>query len=183
MSLTVVIAPMFSGKTTYLLSQASIAQDLGFSPVFITHSLETRDKDIFTHSCLLKPDNDSIKIIKTNSIKSIYEDILKYSHIFIDEYQFFESEDNTFIELLAEVADVYVAGLKADSNQKKFGHIIDLIPIADNVISLKSSCIICAKSGKRVDAAHTVRTKNNKESNLIVIGASKEYIPVCRNHL
>lgn len=180
MSLTVVIAPMFSGKTTYLLNKASVSLDLGFKPIFITHSLESRSDEIFTHSSLIKSEIGNLfPVLKVKSLEQVNVD--NYSHIFIDEYQFFNDEELFFISIFLEKKKhIYVAGLKSDFNKSKFGFILDLIPMADNVIFLKSSCLECARNGLEVPAPFTKRIINNY--NIIKVGGKDDYEPVCRKH-
>jgi thymidine kinase len=186
MSLTVVIAPMFSGKTTYLLNKASIVLDLGFKPLFITHALETRSSEIFTHSSLIKVDvGNKFPVLKLKSFDNInLDDLDKYTHIFIDEYQFFEEVSSFFIDIFVKKnKHVYVAGLKSDYNKQKMGYTLDLIAMADEVVFLKSSCLQCARTlnGIETPAAFTKRIlKSNK---VIEVGGKDEYEPVCRKHL
>ena len=183
MSLTVVIAPMFSGKTTYLVTQCSILLDIGFNPVFITHSFENRDDKIFLHSKLLDPKFcERLNIIKTTELSKIKQTLQSYSHIFIDEFQFFNNMDDVDViqDLIKEGKHLCVAGLKADCFNNKFGKIIDLIPTADNVVVLKSNCLCCAKEGNRVDASFTKRL--SEEESIVSVGSNDKYIPVCRRH-
>lgn len=186
MSLTVIIAPMFSGKTTYLLNKASIVLDLGFKPVFITHSLETRSSEIFTHSSLIKADiANKFPVLKIKSFDNFnLDDLDKYTHIFIDEYQFFDDVSSFFIDIFVKKnKHVYVAGLKSSYNNQKIGFTLDLIPMADEVVFLKSSCLECArtKNGIEVPASFTKRTITSNK--VIEIGGKDEYEPVCRKHL
>ena len=67
---------------------------------------------------------------------------------------------------------VYISGLDGDFKRKKFGNILDLIPISDEVIKLKSIC----KCGNA--ASFSRRISNEKEQ--ISIG-NDNYEPVCRN--
>ena len=53
---------------------------------------------------------------------------------------------------------------------------LDLIPICDKVIKLRSLCSIC-KNGTK--APFTLRTTT--ESSQILIGSEESYKPVCRN--
>jgi thymidine kinase len=186
MSLTVVIAPMFSGKTTYLLNKASIVLDLGFKPIFITHALETRSSEIFTHSSLIKSDiGNKFPVLKIKSFDDLnLDDLYKYTHIFIDEYQFFDQVTSFFVDILVKKnKHLYVAGLKSAYNNQKIGFTLDLIPMADEVVFLKSSCLECARTlnGIETPAAFTKRIlKSNK---VIEVGGKDEYEPVCRKHL
>ena len=108
--------------------------------------------------------------------------------IFIDEFQFF-SPTNTLpiiYNLVAKNYHVFVAGLKSDSNNNKFGNTIDLIPFADQIIPLTSSCVVCAKKDNKIsEAAFTkfVGDEPSDEKEQILVGGEEKYIPVCRNHL
>lgn len=184
MSLTLIIAPMFSGKTTYLLNKASICLDLNSSSVFVTHTLENRDPEIFLHSSLLKPDvTDKLKIIKTSSLELVANEMDYYSNVFIDEFQFFNSlYDLTIIRRLVNNGKhVYVAGLKGNAFNEKFGILLDLIPEADDVLILKSICKVCFCEDKvSVPAPFTKRVSTDKD--VVLVGAKEMYLPVCRKH-
>jgi thymidine kinase len=69
---------------------------------------------------------------------------------------------------------VYVCGLDGDFERKKFGEILDLIPLCDKVNKLTSLCSIC-KDG--TPALFSMRTTNEKEQTVI---GSNNYLPVCR---
>lgn len=184
MSLTLIIAPMFSGKTTYLLNKASVCLDLNFSCVFVTHTFENRDPEVFLHSTLLKPNlTNKLKVVKSSSLENIADEIDYYSNIFIDEFQFFNSlYDLTIIRRLVNNGkNVYVAGLKGDAFNQKFGMLIDLIPESDDIIVLKSFCKVCSVESKSyVPASFTKRLANEKD--IVLVGAKEMYIPVCRKH-
>ena len=70
---------------------------------------------------------------------------------------------------------VYVFGLSGDFERNKFGQILDLIPISNNITYLKSICHSCEKVK---DAPFTMRKTSNKEQ--VSVGGSEEYIAVCR---
>lgn len=94
----------------------------------------------------------------------------------IDEAQFF----GDLYEFCREAADkegktVIVAGLDGDFMRRRFGSVLDLIPIADTVTKLTSRCEVC---GKR--ALFTMRKTEEKVTELI--GGAEVYMPVCRSH-
>lgn len=68
---------------------------------------------------------------------------------------------------------VIVAGLDGTFQQKPFGNILELIPIAERVIKLSAICVYCGK-----DAAFTQRIVDNSEVELI--GGEDAYRPTCR---
>jgi len=64
--------------------------------------------------------------------------------------------------------------LDGDFQMKKFGHILDIIPLADEVIKKQALCAIC-QNGKK--ASFTKRLSENHAQKII---GSSDYIPVCR---
>ena len=71
---------------------------------------------------------------------------------------------------------VYVCGLDGDYKQKKFGEMLDLIPISENIKRLSALCNIC---GKKACFTKRITTANEQ----VLIGGVENYIPVCRYHL
>lgn len=60
-------------------------------------------------------------------------------------------------------------------NRRRFGSILDIIPLADSVTKLTARCELC---GQR--ALFTLRKTGEKQTELI--GGSDIYMPVCRQH-
>ncbi len=185
MSLTVVISPMFSGKTTFLLNKIVGLTKLGFNTIYINHSIDTRNTEasISCHNKILESGlvSCSFDVLKCSSLDDIRK--INKDYIFIDEFQFFQQENvvNIIIDLVKCGKHVFIAGLKGDYKNQEFGSTLKLIPHADNVIVLKSLCVICAKEGKCVEAPFT-KYINNDRHNQITVGADELYIPVCREH-
>ena len=73
---------------------------------------------------------------------------------------------------------VILAGLDADSFQRKFGELIDCIPLACDVTKLSALCMYCNNGNP---GPFTKRIVDNRE--LELIGGSDMYIAVCRSHL
>jgi thymidine kinase len=94
--------------------------------------------------------------------------------ILINEGQFFTDLYDGVVTMLGENKKVYVCGLDGDFERKKFGSILDLIPLCDKVTKLTSLCSIC-KNGTL--GIFTMRL--SKELTQTVVG-SDNYIPVCR---
>lgn len=67
---------------------------------------------------------------------------------------------------------MYVCGLDGDYKMKKFGQILDLIPICDEVEKLHAICTIC-----KAPASFTKRITQETEQKVI---GSDNHIPVCR---
>ena len=188
MSLTLVISPMFSGKTTFLLSKIVAFTKLGFKTIFINHSFDTRnaESDISCHNKLLENGivSSDFQIRKTDKLDFLVD--VDSDYIFIDEFQFFNQNAVAIVLNLVEKGKhVFVAGLKGDYENKEFGNTLKLIPHADNIHFLKSLCVDCALDGKSVEASFTKfrgKTNNDLPKDQITIGSDDLYIPVCRQH-
>jgi thymidine kinase len=76
--------------------------------------------------------------------------------------------------MLKDKKVVYICGLDGDFERKKFGGMIDLIPLCDKVTKLNSMCNLC-KDG--TPGIFSLRLTEEKEQ--LVIG-STNYMPVCR---
>jgi len=179
MSLTVVISPMFSGKTTHIINEVSILSSLNFKSIVFNHSIDTRCQTVLScHNKQLTLDGSNLK--KTNNLSG--ENVDEYDYIFIDEFQFF-TEPNTIQTILNWVdkgKNVTVAGLKGDFLNRPFGFMMEIIPHADNIIVKHSFCVLCAREGVKNQAPFSKRiTDSNKQ---ILVGEGNEYIPVCRKH-
>jgi len=117
-------------------------------------------------------------LYKLSDIESEYSKQLYNSHvILINEGQFFDDLYDWVVEMVEyHNKKIYVCGLDGDSNRKKFGQMLDLVPMSDKVTKLKSLCVIC-KNGTK--APFTLRTTSSDEQ--ILIGSEETYKPVCRN--
>jgi thymidine kinase len=184
MSLTLVISPMYSGKTTFLLNKIVAFTKLGFKTLYVNHSLDTRNNDsaISCHNKLLEAGvvSCNFDVIRASNLHSIVDKDKDY--FFIDEFQFF---DHTAVAIILNLIEkgkhVFVAGLKGDFENKEFGNTLKLIPHADNIHFLKSLCVECAREGKCVEAPFTKYYKK-EDHEQITVGSDELYIPVCRQH-
>jgi len=101
---------------------------------------------------------------------------LKTHEVFlINEGQFFPDLYDCVKELVNIYhKKVYVCGLDSDYRMEKFGQILDLIPISDNVKKYKAICAICKNGTKAIFSKRITKEKEQK-----IIGTNN-YIPVCR---
>ena len=104
-----------------------------------------------------------------------------YDVIGIDETQFFSKNIVDFVLQLVEKHNKYVivSGLDGDFRRNKFGHLLDLIPFADNVTKLHAYCKPCAENKKTLVTALFTNYQNDTHETVIV-GAGEKYQPVCR---
>jgi thymidine kinase len=94
--------------------------------------------------------------------------------ILINEGQFFKDLYSVVENMLKCNKRVYICGLDSDFERKKFGQILDLIPLCDKVNKLTSLCSQC-KDG--TPGIFSMRLTSEKQQTLV---GSDNYIPVCR---
>jgi len=186
--LDIILGPMFSGKTTKLLEimdtfdeqnikylavkpkiddrYTSGSKDTNF---IVSHNLKKKECKLINN---LKEILEEIKKFKT--IESTRSDSIKY--IIIDEAQFFDNLYNFCIICLERFGiNVVVTGLDGDYQRKPMGEILNLLPIANTITKLKSTCHIC-----KGEAIFTHRFAGNSDQ--VLIGGSDCYYPLCREH-
>lgn len=194
------IGPMFSGKTSKLVEIYKQCIFCNIPVAVINHSIDKRYDD----TLLSTHDKVMIPCIQTNKLKDIWHydtpsnvvlhsspnehDSLVVLHrlddsvklinadvIIINEGQFFEDLLPAVQHMLQHNKKIYVGGLDGDFERKKFGQILDLIPLCDKVTKMTSLCGLC-KNG----TAGIFSKRISNETEQTVVG-SDNYIPVCRS--
>ena len=181
MSLDLVIGPMFSGKSSYLLSCIRAYKEINLPILIITSVLDKRysDKIMITNhnkeSCLADI------AVEDLFDAMIHEDFLKAKVIIIEEAQFHKNLVD-FVIMAVDVHEkhVIVAGLDGDANREPFGEVLNLVPLADHITKLKALCKKCSDKNLITDAIFTCKMVNN--SSLIDVGGSDKYESLCRKH-
>ena len=172
--LHLILGPMFSGKTTELIRIYNKYTACGIKCLMINHGSDTRynnEGHVTSHS---KGQIKSLNLIKLNQIDEF--SLVNYDVILINEGQFF-SDLYDIVKMLVDTAKkhVFVCGLDGDFKREKFGQMLDLIPLCDNVVKLKAVCQECKKS----DAIYTYRKTNDTQQTIV---AEKDmYSALCRN--
>jgi len=176
------MGPMFSGKTSKLLEIYKQCVFCNIPVSIINHSLDKRyhDSMISSHDkimapCLQAKELKDVWSMDDTSISMKNDDILKKSDIIlINEGQFFSDLYEVVIDMLKHKKQIYICGLDGDFERKKFGNILDLIPLCDKITKLSSLCSKC-KNGTL--GIFSLRLTNEKTQTVI---GSENYIPVCR---
>jgi len=177
--LKIILGPMTSGKTTELIKEYNRHLAGGFKCCFINHSVDDRYGSGITTT---STHNKSIVKNTFSCSKLDYlmldEDnrISPYDVFFVNEGQFFPDLE-FYINYLVnrKKKKVYVCGLDGDFKRERFGTLLNIIPICDDIIKLKALCIQCKKS----EAIFTFRLTNDKEQT--VVGGTESYCALCRN--
>ena len=187
--LEIIVGPMFSGKTSRLVEIYNQCKFCNISVAVINHSIDNRyDDDLLsTH------DRVKIPCIKTDKLMNLWiehinleesvDDIPRIndkfkvgmsSVILINEGQFFPDLEEFVKIMLKNNKQIYICGLDGDFERKKFGQILDLIPLCDKIHKLTSLCSLCKNGTKGI---FSMRLTNQTEQTVV---GSDNYLPVCR---
>jgi len=173
--LELIIGPMFSGKTSFLIEIYKQCKFCNIDVTVINHSIDNRYDD----NLLSTHDKKMIPCVKTNTLKEIWNTnenkIIESNVILINEGQFFDDLFEIVFDMLKYEKKIYVCGLDGDFEHKKFGQILDLIPLCDKVTKLTSLCSICKNGNLGI---FTKRVTCEREQTVV---GSDNYNPVCRN--
>lgn len=182
-TLEVIIGPMFSSKSSTLLSRLSTHAVVGQKVLYINHVKDSRsDQNFSTHAeCLSKKEGDyNMSFIKADFLRSIpLGEIQRYSVIGCDEAQFFEDLVPyilTYVESLGKT--VIVAGLDGDVERQPLGGVLNLIRYCDKVTKLTALCKQCAGESQVRPALFNYRF--TAETGSVVIGGADKYEALCR---
>jgi thymidine kinase len=187
--LELIIGPMFSGKTSRLVDIYKQCKFCNISVTVINHTIDNR----YDEELLSTHDKVKIPCIKTERLLDLWAESINLEDdieiiprskdkckirisevILINEGQFFPDLEEFVRILLNDGKKVYICGLDGDFERKRFGTILDLIPLCDKVTKLTSLCSLC-KNG--TPGIFSMRLTN--ETDQTVVG-SDNYIPVCR---
>ena len=172
--LVVNVGGMFSGKTTELLRQGERHIIAGQDVVFIKPKIDKRfgAETITTHK------GQKVKAIPMTA-EEVQNDIhllAKADVILFDEIQFFDKAViNTIMGLLTNNVNVYCSGLDMDFLGNGFEVTKELMALADEVKKFHAVCGCCG-----ANAVLTAKKNYKEDKNVIDIGASEKYVPVCR---
>jgi thymidine kinase len=169
--LELIIGPMFSGKTSRLVDIYKQCMFCNIPVTVINHSIDDRYHD----TLLSTHDKVMIPCVKATKLINCLDIISNSQVIIINEGQFFDDLYLVVVSLLDQGRKIYVGGLDGDFERKRFGQILDLIPLCDKVTKLTSLCSIC-KNG--VPGIFSKRITMEKQQTVV---GSDNYIPVCRS--
>ena len=181
------IGPMYSSKTTSILEVYKKCKFCNIPVTIINHTIDIRYHNtmVSTHDQIMAPCLQACELndlwsnngyIKTGEKKELWAHnaVRDSDVILINEGQFFPDLYDVVIDMISQNKKVYICGLDGDFERKKFGQILDLIPMCDKVTKLTSLCSQC-KNG--TPGIFSMRLTN--ETAQTVVG-SDNYIPVCR---
>lgn len=170
-SITLIMGPMFAGKTTELMRQVKRLIYARRTCCVIKYARDARyhASDVVSH------DQQHLKANVALSVLSDFGDEWKeYDAIAIDEGQFFPDLADWCNRCADAGKHVVVSALDGDYLRRPFGDIVRLIPLCENLIKVKAICMLCHQR----DASFTRRTVQSNEQELI--GGAEMYVAACR---
>ena len=176
MSLSIIMGNMFSGKTSELIRRLKRYNIIGKKIVVINSSKDTRSPE----EVLKTHDGIKFPCLKVENITDciMNEEFCHADIIAIDEAQFFTCLKDFVHMCLFLKKSVIIVGLDGDYKQRKFGEIIDCIPMACEVTKLSALCMEC-KNGTAGPFTKRLIECDNTE----LVGGEESYKAVCRKHL
>ena len=174
--LEIAIGPMFSGKTSWLLEIYNQHTFCSKNVVVINHSEDTRYHEtmLSTHDKKMIPCIHAANLHENDENSDLFQKVYESDVVLINEGQFFDGIIDFVTNMLNKKKLVYICGLDGDFKRKKFGDLLDLIPICDKVYKLRSLCAICKNGTRAIFSKRLIDNDSQK-----VIG-SDIYVPVCR---
>jgi len=180
--LVVIYGPMFAGKTTKLIefydkhknSDNCIALNYALDTRFCEEDKSKKKKrqKIISHDGM---SIDSYFITDLGEFTRTHSKILDVEYVFINEAQFFPNllKNVLFIKNILGI-NVILCGLDLDYRRQPFGELLDLLPYATETHKLSG---LCAVKGCRNRSLYSQRLVTSDE--LVLIGGTDEYIPIC----
>jgi thymidine kinase len=182
--LEIILGPMYASKSTRLVDIYKQCKFCNIPVTAINHTIDNR----YDNELLSTHDHVKIPCLQASQLTDIWTDngyqkigdkrdyiVLRNSDvILINEGQFFPDLYDVVVDMLLHNKKVYVCGLDGDFERKKFGQILDLVPLCDKVTKLSSLCSLC-KNG--TPGIFSMRLTKEKQQTLV---GSDNYIPVCR---
>jgi len=168
--LKIILGCMYAGKTSKLINIYNMMKFSNIPTTVINYEEDNR----YDNSLMSTHDKKMIQCVKTLNLMDLVDKISHYKVIIINEGQFFNDLFEFVKLMLNHDKHIYVCGLDGDYKMNKFGQILDLIPLCNEVEKLTAICSIC-KNGTK--AYFTKRISSEKGQKVI---GSCNYLPVCR---
>lgn len=168
-SLTLILGPMFAGKSTELVGIHSRLVAANKRVLVVKHAFDTRydDNSLTTH------DNTKISARRTTLLSEFTEEFGNYDALIVDEGQFFADIVSAVQCALSRGLYVYVSALSGNFKREPFEVIPRLFPLASAIYLRSAICAVC-----HAPAPFSARFSAQNEE--IVIGGAEMYAPTCR---
>lgn len=181
--LEVYCGPMFSGKSSLLITELRRAPYAGLKVIAFTPYVDNRrSKDTINSD-----DGASYPAITVKNSKEILNHVLpEHDMIGIDEGNFFDMDlPDVCRELVLRGKKVIVAGLDKNFRGEPFGPMAILKQEAETVHTQHAFCMVCHREAsftQRIKIIDGKRIPANYNDPLILVGAEEAYEARCRQH-
>jgi thymidine kinase len=189
--------PMCSCKTQFVVKRITKFADLSYNVLYIHYKGDnarraaSQDSGVSSHSSTRNIISPHITVITVERLADVEleTDLSAFHVIGLDECQFFPDLLEVIPIWLRACKRIYAAGLDGDYKKKKFGAILDLIPLAHEAKKKTAHCQDCIDQLSLMDfkgdivgalAPFTARIAGGNEQKLI--GGKDMYIPTCSYH-
>lgn len=180
LSITTIIGPMFSGKTTELIKLMNRHILAKQKCIVIKHKIDTRFvplnvEEIRTHEGIIF---NKCKVIYFDKLTDAeYTLVSGYNVVGIEEGFFFDNI-NEFCNRLAN-ANIHtiVSSIESSYKQEPFMNILNLVSMSEKVIKLNGICMECNKN----DSSFTISKVPIDDK--FLVGSEDSYKAVCRKCL
>lgn len=185
-SIRLYIGAMFACKSSSLCDDIERYRIANKKCVIVCHSLDNRYDHLKQYNGLVThrgAEFCKVKIISADNLTNLYDTLLQYDVIGIDELQFFR-DLNILHDLANAGKKIICAGLDGDDCGNPFGSVCQFIPKCEEVIKLKAVCMKCfepASFTQRINCENKDLAPNAQSINKIEIGGAEKYIAVCRS--
>lgn len=169
--LNLIIGPMFSGKSTMLLTRYRRYGIAGKRCLLVKYAGDTRYN--MSEESLVTHDKISYRATSCRLLAEISNIVTEYEVICIDEIQFYPDAHKYCDEWANNGLIVEACGLSGDFRREPFEQISRLIPICDDIQHVKA---VCRSSGQ--DAPFSKRISAEQEQE--VVGGLEKYLAVSR---
>lgn len=168
-SLTLILGPMFAGKSTELVGIYSRLVAANKRVLVVKHTFDTRYDD----SSLTTHDNTKISARRAALLEELTKEFDNYDVLIIDEGQFFTDIVSAVRCALSRGLYVYISALSGNFKREPFEVIPQLFPLASAIYIRSAICAVC-----HAPAPFSARFSAQTEE--IVIGGAEMYAPTCR---
>lgn len=189
-SLELILGCMFSGKSTELIRRIRMRKVLQQNILVITHACDTRYTSIaapgiVSHDALCE---QAIAMESLSQVFDVERGLLtaELDAICIEEGQFFPDLWDTVTRLMEAPyhKQVIVSALDGDYQRRPFRQVVDLIPLAEQVVKLQALCVYCRDG---TPACFSMRLLNVSQASvspaaILCVGGKEAYASVCRYH-
>lgn len=179
MSLSIIMGPMFAGKSSELIKRITSSDA---PKLVVNHVMDTRyaKTHIATHDGKQIPCVcfETLEQIFTNYHNQNIYQLDEIEEIYIDEAQFFSDLYDVVRDLVINYRkNVIISGLDGDFKMRPFSksRMLELIPIASEILKIPATCYKCEKP-----AWYSKRLIVNDEQ--ILVGTGALYQPSCLIH-